>query len=380
MKITLLYSLSADRSLGLDRIIRIAVNVLSELGLTVKEIDLNASKLPCFEEKNNDQAGDIIKDIRDSAGVVFASAVTLPFTPAPLAVFLEYLTLPEYADVMRDKNCFLVLASENGGERSALESLSRALQRLGAYDCVKTGLQRIDIKNIDAGEGYRGIFEKIVEDYYRIIRQDRKFFMPLDYPRLPASEELPAAQTEPAGASESGGNEKKRKISLNDLTKKLNLDNLDENQADDINEISDYFSKVISEHHQADSTSPVFVQSLDRDLSRVSESPSSCKQLTQSLTHHFQPQLSHNLSAVIQLQVTGAEAFNGFLTIRNTECAYADGASPNPDITIITDAAVWRDVCLGKYSAQKAFMIGRLKVRGNFVLLTKFDHLFHFNL
>ena len=377
MKITLLYSLSANHSLGLDRVIKTAMNVLTELGLTVKEIDLSVSELPRFDGKSNEQINNIVKDIRDSAGVIFASVSRLPFTPAPLAVVLEYLTLPEYADVLGGKNCLLLIASENGGERSALDSLSRALQSLGACDCVKTGLQRTDIENIDSNEAYRGIFEKTMEDYYRIIRQGRKFFIPLDYPRAPGG--LSAPQAERTDTADSGGDDKKYKISLDDLTKKLNLDKLDENQADDINEISDYFSKVISEHHQADSASPVFVHSLNRDLSRVSESPSSCKQLTQSLTHHFQPQLSHNLNAVIQMQVSGEETFTGYITIQNTECAYTDGASVNPDITIITDAAVWRDVCLGKYSAQKAFMIGRLKVRGNFVLLTKFDHLFHLN-
>ena len=376
MKITLLYSLSADLGLGLERTIKAAVSVLTELGLTVKEIDLHECKLPCFGGKTNEQINNIVKDILDSSGVIFASVTRLPLVPAPFTVFLEYLTLPEYADVMRDKNCMLLIASENGGERSSLESFSRALQDLGAYDCIKTGLQHTDIDNIDSNESCRGIFDKILEDYYRIIRQNRKFIIPLDYRRI-LDHDISDKQDEQSYDIESNDSEKKQKISINDLTKKLNLDKLDDNQADDINEISDYFSKVISEHHQTDNMSPVFVKSLSRDLTMASPSPSSCKQLTQSLTHHFQPQLSHNLNAIIQFQVTGDEVFSGSISIQNTECTYIEGTSQNPDITIITDASVWRDVCLGKYSAQKAFMIGRLKVRGNFVLLTKFDHLFH---
>ena len=363
----------ADQGIGLNRIIKIAMNVLTELGLIVKEIDLYAGKLPFFDGKSNEHIGNIVKDIRDSSGVIFASSSKLPFMPAPFVCFLEYLTLPEYSDVLQNKNCMLLAASENGGERSALESLSRLLQALNAFDCIRIGLQHSDINQIESLDEYRGIFEKLVEDFYRIIRQNRQFFIPLDYPR---DMRAYAADNQSEQTQPDSDDEKKQKLSVNELSKKLNLDNLDENQTDDINEISDYFNKIILEHHQTENMSPVFVKSLTRDLTSEPQNPSSCKQLTQSLTHHFQPQLSHNLNAVIQLHVSGEETFTGYITIQNAECFYSEGLSQNPDISIITDASIWRDVCMGKYSAQKAFMIGRLKVRGNFVLLTKFDHLF----
>jgi len=376
MKITLLYNTSSDQNLNLDRIIEIIMNVLTELGLTIKEIDLNAVKIPYFNGKSNEHASSIINDIRDSSGVIFASAARLPLISAPFSVLLEYLTFPEYSDVLHSKNCLLLIATENGGERSALESISRVLQTLGAYDCLKIGLQHDDIDKITSIDEYRGIFEKLLEDFYRIIRQNRKFFIPLDYSRKPV-EIINNQNTENNELKSDPNNDKKQKLSINELTKKLNLDHLDENQTEDINEISDYFNKIITERHQTDNMTPIFVKSLSRDLSNVTPNLCSCKQLTKSLTHHFQPQLSHGLNAVIQLQVSGEETFMGFLTIQNTECTYTEGASLNPDISIITDCSIWRDVCDGKFSAQKAFMIGRLKVRGNFVLLTKFDHLFH---
>ena len=98
--------------------------------------------------------------------------------------------------------------------------------------------------------------------------------------------------------------------------------------------------------------------------------------LLAGLLHYFQPQLSNGLNAVIQLNITGDETFDGHLTIVSTECAYTEGNALTPDITIIADSSVWLEVLKNKYTAQKAFMIGGLKVRGNFVLLTKFDTLF----
>jgi putative sterol carrier protein len=294
--------------------------------------------------------------------------------PSTLSVFLEYLTLSEYSDVLKEKNCLLLVASENGGERSALESLSRAIQGLGAYDCIKTGLQHDDVNKICSQEEYRGVFERLMEDYYRIVRQNRRFFIPLDYPRtIPVANVSNQEELESEDIAE---DETKRKLSIDELNEKLNLDKLNENQTEDINEIADYFDRIISEHQTTDNSSPVYVKSLSRETIGAADNESSCRQLTLSLPNSFQPEHSHSLSAVIQLHVKGDETFTGFLTIRNTECNYSEGTSLNPDISIITDSSIWRDVCVGKYSAQKAFMIGRLKVRGNFVLLTKFDHLF----
>ncbi|MDR2167058.1 MAG: SCP2 sterol-binding domain-containing protein [Clostridiales bacterium] len=44
---------------------------------------------------------------------------------------------------------------------------------------------------------------------------------------------------------------------------------------------------------------------------------------------------------------------------------------------VTADSRAWNDVLSKKVTAQKAFMMGQLKVRGNFVLLTKFDQMFN---
>ena len=102
----------------------------------------------------------------------------------------------------------------------------------------------------------------------------------------------------------------------------------------------------------------------------------SCRNMTKSLVHYFLPKNTGELNATFQLIITGAESFNSHFRVIGNECDYFDGQAQSPDITIITDSAVWMDLLKGKMSCQRAFMGGKVKVRGNFVLLAKFDQIF----
>jgi putative sterol carrier protein/NAD(P)H-dependent FMN reductase len=349
-----------------------AIDVLVELGLTIKEIDLYSANLPYYDGAEHEEAGRIIGELRNASGVIIAAATVLPSVPAMVQTLFEHLTLSKYADTMINKNCMLLVVSEAGGERACLDNLAGLLQSFKAFDSVRIGLQASDVDQIDENEEIRDVFERQLEDYFRMVRQSRRFFIPSDHPKHMIEAQTPIISEKEREALTNI--EKKRKQPLSVIAKKLNLDHIDENQSKHINEISSFFTKKMTEHYQTDSTSPVYVKSLAREPHI--HIAANCKQLSKSLTHYFQPQLAQGLSAVLQLQVSGTENFSGYYTINNTECAFIDGTAQNPDITILSDATVWQDVLTGKCSAQKAFMIGRLKVKGNYVLLTKFDHIF----
>lgn len=102
------------------------------------------------------------------------------------------------------------------------------------------------------------------------------------------------------------------------------------------------------------------------------------KQMMQSLVHYYQPQLAKGLVGDLQLNVTGDETFNCFIRINNSQCNYFDGWSDNPGVTITGTSLLWKRVLKGDLTSQRAFMTGQLKVRGNFMLLSKFDQLFKF--
>ena len=367
--------------------------VFLELESEFCEIDLGRIHPPFFDGESTRAVDGIFERIRQSDGVVFASRTAF-FSPSALLMnFLEYLGLPECEGILDEKHVMLVVFSESGGEKSALDALSNVMAHLGAYAVSRVGFRA---SHLDADGLAVEIIGKACEDLYRALRQNRKYLIPQDFGR-PANE--PPANRRQAAKVQAP-------------------DSFTDEQEEDIEELSRLFAQKIrladspsqagpkedaspasadrreesQEKARADGHMPVSpaattdatVTTLASEISSALQPDSpeppprakTAKQVTQSLPHFFQPQLSAGLRAVIQFSITGSEEFAGYLSIHSTECAYTDGTAPAPDIVIMADSGMWQDVLAGKFTAQKAFMVGGLKVRGDFVLLSKFDNLF----
>lgn len=354
---------------GLGKVVRIIRDTLSELGMESDEINLGYSQVPFYDGIKSQATDDIIKRMRDSAGVVFACTAQFFAPTAILQTFLEYLALDEYNDALMEKHCFLLTVSQNGGERSVLDYLSRLMQQLGAFDKARLGLQEMHTRGLDTDTALREIIEKETEDFYRALRQNRRFIIPRDYAaRMSVMTGADVVVRMPE-------KEKKDRMPVSEVYKRLNLDAFTEQQEQDIQELTRLFAEKYT-LPIIDETESAAPEANAPRARVVKPRVKTVKQVTQSLPHYFQPQLSGGLNAVIQISINGTENFEGYLTIANTECNYTDGVSPSPDITVMAETSVWQDVLKRKCTAQKAFMIGGLKVRGNFVLLTKFDSLF----
>ncbi len=147
----------------------------------------------------------------------------------------------------------------------------------------------------------------------------------------------------------------------------------------DIKEMAKYFQGKYSpsSNNKNNERVPVINEPLvEQPIENIVPRDKTTKQLTKSLIHYYQPTLGNGLVAEIQLNITGKESFDGFLRINNNQCDYFDGWSNSPDVTIVSSDLTWKKVLEGELSSQRAFMTGQLKVRGNFVILSKFDQLF----
>lgn len=359
MKITVLYGATPNYELGLDKALDTVTNVLKELGMEVNRIDLSFSELPFFSGASVPAAHQIIESVRRSDGIIVAFTAVSYAPSAIIQSFWEYMSLPEYAEgnVFENKNCLILSVSGDGGEFDAIDYVSRLLRMYGAFDSVKIGLRESGINEMAQNKELAEIIEKQAEDYYRLVRQNRRFIISRSAPRFSPDLNVP-----------------KPSVPASEIYKKLKLEEFDEQQEQDIQEIAQFFAKKYANPETPDEE--IFGDSFAKQRAPVIPREKTVRQMTQSLVHHYKPQLSQGLAAVIQIQINGAESFDAYLDIRNTECEYYDGNHENPDITILSDASVWTDVVKNKITAQKAFMIGKLKVRGNFMLLTRFDQLF----
>jgi len=61
------------------------------------------------------------------------------------------------------------------------------------------------------------------------------------------------------------------------------------------------------------------------------------------------------------------------LDLKNPDGNVTVGAASKPDITIIINDADFLDLASGKLNGQKAFMSGKIKVKGKMMLATKLD-------
>lgn len=376
MKITLVYGAVTGNDYGLMSALKIIRQTFDELSENIIDINLIHEDIPYYDGEMSAAMKKLVSALKSSDGIILAFTTNLFAPTAVMQNFFEYLSYRGFASCLKDKNVFIITSSQSGGEAHSINYVGQLVRHLGGCDAVRLGLSKSLLKDIELNQSLRECIEKYAEDYYRIVRQNRKFILPSDGLILAASTIKDDPELD-EDYEKLMNYDKKETITLMDLESKYKFDDFTEKQDEDIKEITQFFAgKYKEDLNITPNSNHINTQTvLKKDKPPVPRTKT-VKQMTQSLVHYFQPQLSSGITAVIQINITGGEIFEGHLDIVNLECEYTDGVVENPDLTIICDSNIWTDILKGKYSAQKAFMIGHLKVRGNFVLLTKFDQVF----
>lgn len=379
MKLISIYAAMTGYEQGLHKIMKIIYDTFGELGVEIEEENVSVLDIHYYDGIKSQAVENVFNKIKTCDGVIFASSSQRLAPCAIMQTFIEHFDKELYGNMLNNKNCFIISSSSDGSERASVEYLGNLIVSLGGFDTQKMAIGKQYIPIIGKDRSINEMIEKYAEDFYRILRQNRKLFVgsAINYSSASNSDNITNEQFKDLFGHEP----KAKKIKAEELLKKEVIDEFNEKQEKDIDEITKIISKQYSSVNE---NNKVNIINLYKENSKFNTSENitphikTCKQRTQSLYHYFQPQLSNGLEANIQISISGNENFEGYLVINKTECSYFDGVHQNPDVTILSNSEIWLDILNGKYTSQKAFMIGQLKVKGNFVLLSKFDQLFKF--
>ena len=372
MKIVIIYGGIKGKDGLLNSIVNIISETLKELHIDVEEVLLDNYNIEYYYGKTNKDIKLIANKINDSEGVIFVSNTILGAPSGIIKVFLENLTHLSYKNSIEGKYGFSVCFTDAFGERENAEYILKAWEMLGGIEGGKLPLW---IKDIEGLKSIREGIEKKVEAFYKIFRQPGHK-LPSSYNQsitTTTNDKKISNWTVPKIeiAEDLSEDAKEEAIKI----KASPFEDFSREQEKDIKELTDFFKQQMFSTGQEQSINEYGIYTKPSPLPVV-ENKKTCKQMTQNLPHYFQPHLASDFLGSFQFNITGTENFNCYIVVDKGECSYFDGIKEDADINITIEDDIWVDILKGKISAQKAFMTGQLKVRGNFVLLNKLDQLF----
>ncbi len=371
MKITLILAQCISQHLQYS--VQTICKVLEELDVNVHKIEL--SKLPYFEGKKNKEMDKVVQAIGESKGVIAISAVPMLGMHGAMQSFFDFATVYDASNF--EKPMLAVTYSEWLGECEAAGMILRCWSILGGIDGGKFCLNhQVDVQQI--GEG----LEREIEDFYRLVKQERVSIMsterhifnsmkPIGVERTPKPEketqmksfvdvlksENKIYQEKPVGPALEPNNagEPIKGTQINLSTKEQT-----------IKEIASLLKKEVDSDFKSIS-SGVYARP-----QQFSQSPT---KKIQQIPHYFIAQHDKTLALDLKYHITDLNE-EGYIVIQNGDCLFQDNLDRPPTVELILNEEALQGILSKKITYQKAFMLGKLKVKGNFAILPKLDQIF----
>ena len=388
MSITLL--LAQCTSAHLQQSIRIIIKVLEELDVAVHKVDL--MKLPYFNGNKTREMDMIIKSITEGSGVIAVTNVPMLSVHAAMQSFFDFATL--YDEAVFNKPMMAVTYSEWLGEVEAAQRILKSWNVLGGIEGNKVCFNN-QMPVSEIGER----IEREVEDFYRLMKQERH--------NLGCSERQIYNFIKTGNTFEGYSNNFKsvskealreeikaaKQPEIRSFAELLRQDNKQvvtkENEADSIEPIVSTKKKEERAHINISTKEQTIKEIAGLLEKEVKEEMTPAKagvyarpQVKQmngkrihQLPHYFVAQHDKSLNMVLKYQITDTND-NGYIVITNGDCHYEENTDISPTIEIIMNQSVFEEVVDKKITYQKAFMLGKLKVKGNFAILPKIDQIF----
>lgn len=316
--------------------------VLGELQVEVNHIQLD--QIPYYKGFDTKEVKEILETIDQSVGVIVASRVEMLSVSGSLGAFFEYCSNHKGNKLFK-KPLFALTSSDWRGEREAAEYILHVWDILGGIEFGKLGVYT-PTYNSDKDQILSNI-ERMTEDFYRMIKQERV--------QMRSSDHFTFAKQQTESVTEFEQN-------LNVESEKYN--DTRSTQERDIEDLTNLFKRQLG---QVDDPREVAIPEVKLNTT---------KHMLSSLPHYFQGQYDGEFETVVQYHLTLDDPYSGYITIKDGDCEFKEGIYPGAEVELTAQEEVIKEILTKKLTAQKAFMLGQLKVRGNFMLLSKIDQLF----
>ncbi|MGL6173785.1 MAG: NAD(P)H-dependent oxidoreductase [Cellulosilyticaceae bacterium] len=342
MKITLL--LDNSRHFMISKVIEMIDQVLQELEVDIKIINLD--ELPYFTGSKLPEMDKIITSIEESKGVIILTQVSLVGIHAAVQSFFDHMSI--YDKSLEGKPLLPIAYSEWMGEIEAIQMMSRAWGILGGYTGGMIGLNSyMELEQVLTP------IEREIEQFYRLLKQHRE-------PLVSSQRYYYINNLKAIGKEGKQQLDRKFGTIFEEMSKnipnQLEVKNLLRNPMD-LEEEVEYTNRGIY-------TKPNKNIQKGNVIRRI-----------KNLPHYFIASHDKKLDAIIQYIVldTGEKAY---LTIKEGNCEVCEGMSIEANLEIsLTEEAI-NEIFNNTLTYQRAFMIGRLKAKGDFAIVSKMDQIF----
>lgn len=310
--------------------------VLVELDVEVEAFDL--LQLPYFEGRAEKHMEQLVDKLKLCKGVVICSQVHMGSMHGATQTFFDHMSI--WHQNLDAKPLFVTTYSSWTGEVKSANEILGKWELLGGIDGGKICLNpQINFPVIE------GSLERSIESFYRMIKQER----------------VPLISNERRLFLEHFGVQP-------ELVPVQHIDLSTEEQ--NIRELTAILKGQMNKNEDE-----AFVHYQNSIYQKPSGDSGRVAKRLLGLPHYFIAKHDKALDFSIQFTITDTGE-EGILTIKNGDCEYIEGKGKDATLEIVATDRILGSILTGEMTYQKAFMLGRIKVKGNFIYLSKIDQVF----
>lgn len=102
----------------------------------------------------------------------------------------------------------------------------------------------------------------------------------------------------------------------------------------------------------------------------------SVKEVFENMPRAFNPAAAEGLDLVFQFHITGAQAGDWHVTVKDKACQVGEGTHESPTVSLTMSDEDWLAMCNGELDGMTAFMTGKLTATGDIMAAQRIPSLF----